>query len=83
MRVTNEQVQKICTTSYNFRDQVTGVTTVDIATDLIDAREFIEKQEAIIKEMRRFIARIGIYQLDDIDVVDRMSCLEKTKDYAE
>ena len=95
-RVTNEQVQKICTTSYNFRDQVTGVTTVDIATDLQDARELIDKQEAIIKEMRSMVevirdnslnpahtmTQLGLEETTDANHKLALTILEKSKDYA-
>lgn len=89
--VTNETVKNWAKTTYEVSEDVSiqdicfsaaFIAAHEMACDLLDARELIDKQEAIIKEMRRFIARIGIYQLDDIDVEDRTSCLEKTKDYA-
>lgn len=93
MRITNEQIRAeiICTQSdtcggcpfygVDNCDNLRG-NDFNMYKDLLEARELIDKQEELIKEMRRFIARIGIYQLDDIDVGDRMSCLEKSKDYA-
>jgi len=88
-RVTNEQLKKICTTSYNFRDQVTGVTTHDLAADLLDSRELIDKQEALIKEMRgeleearmvmeKYEAQLTGELFNDPSLHD---ILEKTKDY--
>lgn len=89
-RVTNEQAKKIYTTYYNFRDQVTGATTHDLAADLLDSRELIDKQEALIKEMRgeleearmvmeKYEAQLTGELFNDPSLND---ILEKTKDYA-
>lgn len=83
-RVTNEQAQKICTTSYNFRDQVTGTTTHELALDILDARELIDKQEAIIREMQKYILYLKnnygyTFPLTEMEKIDAI--LEKNKEY--
>ena len=52
-----------------------GTVSGDMALDLLEAME-------LIKEMRGFIDRIGIYQLDTIDQTDRKFFLDRTKDYS-
>lgn len=52
-----------------------GTVSGNIALDLLDAID-------LIKEMRGFIDRIGIYQLDTIDQTDRKFFLDRTKDYS-
>lgn len=95
-RVTNEQAKNLATcknpsctgcASHGLCEMATNGNwekPVEILSlDLLDARKLIDKQESLIKEMRAFISRIGIYQLDDIDIEERRSILEKTKDYTE
>lgn len=81
MRVTNEQA--MCDKS-NFPDKS---DLYKYAADILEARELIEKQEEIIKEMRGIISR---YVKLDIkcEVQDNLnrnatSILEKTKEYSE
>lgn len=95
IRVTNEQAKAVIACSdggmecpstcpnYGVDDCPIGnVADYMLAADLLDARDLIDKQEATIKGMARFIDRIGIYQLDQIDVIDRKFFLEKSKDFA-
>jgi len=80
-RVSNEQVKKIYSTSYNFRDQVTGITTYELALDLLDAREIIDKQEALIKEMREGINDMAVNSGGAFMLAKVTELLEKTKEY--
>lgn len=93
-RVSNKQAEKIRDVSYCFVDQVTGVTTRDLASDLLDSRAIIEKQTAIIKEMRDALSYIDCLNMNPkttelsnttrwtLSSQKAKSLLERTKDYA-
>lgn len=96
-RVTNEESdswinQKLVLTGVNLVAQYLRVKINDFAADLLDARELIDKQEAIIKEMRSFCKDVADnYDCDSDGHKYNTGCrscnaktiLEKTKDYAE
>lgn len=85
MRVTNERVKELMQSNTVTISSVADIR--DLCHDIIVAREFIDKQEAIIKEMRGIIRRY--VKLDTkCEVQDNLnsnatSILEKTKEYAE
>ena len=89
MRVTNEQAKKIVEVLND------NWEVYNYAADLLDARELIDKQEALIKDMREVLSS----NLRDMDKIDRVcsmagvhpytimraevsAILEKSKDYA-
>lgn len=51
-----------------------------VAADLIDSRELIDKQEALIKEMREFISEAVYTHPSQKEMAKAF--LEKTKEYA-
>lgn len=88
--VTNEQAKELLKS-----DTVTIMSIADIrmlSADLIDSRELIDKQESLIKEMRKSVGVVYSHACDEdrdcacemcIGTVDALSdILEKTKDYA-
>lgn len=92
-RVTNEQVDAeiICATSKGCsgcqreHEDCSQITETNIAAflDLKDARELIDKQEAIIKEMREGINDMAVNPGGAFMLAKVTELLEKTKDYAE
>lgn len=80
MRVTNEQAKAVVSTSVHYMDEVTGVTTDDIAADLLEARE-------LIKEMREVLVEADTNALGykcSCDICTKARTLiDKTKGYAE
>jgi len=93
MRVTNEQIDaiRICHSQLQCSDCKYDKTLDDcdpsklqLASDLLDARELIEKQEAIIKEMREVLDATRKTYSNEILTLAKMridEVLEKTKDY--
>jgi len=86
-RVTNEQI-KIDLMLYD-----DDIECAKYAADLLDSRELIDKQEALIKEMRDQLSNISSkFDASDVECNDAYICvtnvneiiaiLEKTKDYA-
>lgn len=76
-RVTNKTLE------YNFTNELfDSYYEKELSLDLQDARELIDKQEAIIKEMRELHERLSLYNLDYMIISQINDILEKTKDYA-
>ena len=89
MRVTTERAQSAIK-AHHITGNLTNIVK-DYAADLLEAREFIEKQAEFIKEMRECIVSLRsmirtmtfektatVYQDKELDVI-----IEKTKRYAE
>ena len=89
-RVTNEQI-KIDLMLYD-----DDIECAKYAADLLDSRELIDKQEALIKEMRKYfedlsynsnyptqiLTMVELEKLTNINHQTALLFLEKTKDYA-
>lgn len=92
-RVTNEQARAVKT--YSRGEWITTnegtVSMVDLAADLLDARELIDKQEALIKEMREEISIVVSTASSETtkselsyisNYTEMRDLLKKSKDYA-
>lgn len=86
-RVTNEQVGRYsecsqeCFGCENMFICPTGNKTQainELASDLLDARDLIDKQEAIIKEFRKIGQEVINWNVSYIPLIE---LLEKTKEY--
>lgn len=100
-RVDNETVKNWATTTYDVPEgasiqdicfSAAFIAANEMAADLLDARELIDKQEALIKEMHNQLSQIrSDFDASDIECNDAYICvtnvneiiaiLEKTKEY--
>lgn len=84
-RVTNEQLKEwaIQTASEDYMNEYKHIRL--LSEDLIDSRELIDKQEALIKEMRDAFTIIHqnsiAFVCEDMRALERIQ-LEKTNEYA-
>ena len=79
-RVTNEEATRVVNAGIII--DVKPIYLKMYAADLLDARDLIDKQEAIIKEMREEIGQLALtYAGGGVESVCN-NILEQTKDYA-